>query len=87
MPVFSAIQAHLSRNFHPAVDFLGLRRGGSRTRIINQARDFPEQASWRGNLGQLESNIAAMEAFVVGYDTGGFAAMRRLIRSLRLTEL
>ncbi len=31
--------------------------------------------------------VSTMEAFCVGYDTGGFEAMRRLIRSFRLTEL
>ncbi len=31
--------------------------------------------------------VSTMEAFHVGYDTGGFEAMRRLIRSFRLTEL
>ena len=31
--------------------------------------------------------VSTMEAFYVGYDTSGFEAMRRLIRSLRLTEL
>jgi len=31
--------------------------------------------------------VSTMEAFSVGYDTGGYGAMRRLIRSLRLTEL
>lgn len=31
--------------------------------------------------------VSTMEAFKVGYDTGGPDAMRRLIRSLRLTEL
>ncbi len=31
--------------------------------------------------------VSTMEPFEVGYDTGGSGAMRRLIRSLRLTEL
>jgi amidase len=31
--------------------------------------------------------VSTMEAFHVGYDVGGVEAMRRLIRSLRLTEL
>ncbi|MCZ6445779.1 MAG: amidase [Planctomycetota bacterium] len=31
--------------------------------------------------------VSTMEAFCVGYDTGGFEAMQRLIRSFRLTEL
>jgi len=54
------IQTHLSHHFHLAVDFLGLRRNGFSSQIINQAQDFLEQVSWHGNLGQLESNIAAM---------------------------
>ena len=31
--------------------------------------------------------VSTMEAFPVGYDTGGAEPMRRLIRSFRLTEL
>ncbi len=31
--------------------------------------------------------VSTMEAFEVGYDVGGAEAMRRLIRSFRLTEL
>ena len=39
---FVVIQTHLSRCFYLAVDFLGLRRSGSSSQIINQAKDFPE---------------------------------------------
>ncbi len=39
---FIVIQTHLSRRFYLAVDFLGLRRSGSWSQIINQAQDFPE---------------------------------------------
>ena len=51
---FSVIQTHLSRHFHVAVDFLGLRRNGSSSLVINQGQDFLEQAPWHRNLGQLE---------------------------------
>ncbi len=40
--IFLAIQTHLSCRFLLAVDFLGLRRSGSSSQIINQAQDFPE---------------------------------------------
>ncbi len=43
-----------------AVDFPGLRQNGSSSQIINQAQDFPEQASRHGNLGQLERDVPAM---------------------------
>jgi len=59
-PRFTAIQTHLSHRFYLAVDFLGLRRNGSSSWIINQAQDFLEYASRLGNLGQLESDIATM---------------------------
>ncbi len=59
-PIFSAIQAYLSRTFHFAVDSLGLRRNGPSSEIINQAQDFLEQASWNGNLGQLKCDVPAM---------------------------
>ena len=58
--IFSAIQAFLSCTFHLAVYSLGLRRSGSWSRIINQAQHVLEQASWDGNLGQLEDDVAAM---------------------------
>ncbi len=57
MPIFSVIQMHLSRYFHLAVDFLGLRRGGSRSQIIDQPQDFPEQVSRHRHLGQLERDV------------------------------
>ena len=60
LPIFSVIQIPFSCRFLLAVDFLGLRRNGSSSQIINQGQYFLEQASWHGNLGQLESNIAAM---------------------------
>jgi len=60
LPVFSVIQTHLSCRFYLAVDFLGLRRSGSWSQIINQARDFPEQFLRHGNLGQLERDVPAM---------------------------
>ncbi len=60
MPVFFVIQTHLSRHFHLAVDFLGLRRSGSSSQIIDQAQDFPERFSRHGNLGQLERDVPAM---------------------------
>ncbi len=59
-PIFSAIQAYLSRRFYLAVDFLGLRWSGSWSQIINQAQYFLEQAPRHGNLGQLESDVPAM---------------------------
>ncbi len=43
MPIISVIQTHLSRHFHLAVDFLGLRRGGSWSQPVNQARNLDEQ--------------------------------------------
>jgi len=42
-----------------AVDFPGLRQNESSSQIINQAQDFPEQASRHGNLGQLEHDVPA----------------------------
>ncbi len=43
-----------------AADFLGLRRSGSSSQIIDQAQDFPEQFLRHGNLGQLERDVPAM---------------------------
>ncbi len=57
---FFAIQTHLSHRFNLAVDFLGLRRNGSLSQIIDQAQDFLEQAARHRNFGQLERDIAAM---------------------------
>ena len=45
VPIIPVIQAYLSRTFHLAVDFLGLRRNRSWSQIINQAQDFLEQTS------------------------------------------
>ena len=47
-------------------------------------------AAWRRLMEDFPlvlGPVSTMEAFKVGYDTGGPEAMRRLIRSLRLTEL
>ncbi len=57
---FLAIQAHFSRYFHRAVDFLGLRRGGSLAWTIDWLRDCPEQSLRHGNLSQLERDVAAV---------------------------
>ncbi len=59
LPIFSVIRTHLSRRFLLAVDFPGLRRSGSWSQIINQARDFPEQFPRHRYLGQLEGDIQA----------------------------
>ncbi len=42
LSIFSVIQTHPSCRVLLAVDFLGLRRSGSWSQIINQAQDFPE---------------------------------------------
>ena len=55
--IFLVIQTHLSRCFYLAVDFLGLRRSGFSSQVINQGQDFVEQVSRHGNLGQLERNV------------------------------
>ena len=60
LAIFVAIQTHLFRCFCRVVDPLGLRRNGSSSQVINQGQDFLEQASRHSNLGQLESDIAAM---------------------------
>ena len=60
LPRYSAIQTHLSRHFHLAVDFPGLRRNGSSPQIIDQAQDFSEQFPRHGNLGQLERDVPTM---------------------------
>ena len=57
-PIFFAIQAYLSRTFHLAVDFLGLRRNGPLSEIINQTQDFLEQFPRHRHLGHLERNVA-----------------------------
>jgi hypothetical protein len=56
---FLVIQTHLFRRFYLAVDFLGLRRSGSSSQIINQAQDFLEQAPRHRHLGQLECDVPA----------------------------
>ncbi len=58
--IFLAIQTHPSCRFLLTVDFLGLRRSGSWSQIIDQAQDFPEQFLRHGNLGQMERDIPAM---------------------------
>ena len=58
--IFLAIQTHLSRRFHLAIDFPGLRRSGSSPQIIDQAQDFPEQFPRHRHLGKLERDVAAM---------------------------
>ena len=60
LPKFTAIQAHFSHCLYLAMDFLGLRRNGSSSQIINQAQDFLEQASRHRHLGQLERDVPAM---------------------------
>ncbi len=47
-------------SFYLTVDFLGLRRNGSWSQIIDQAQYFSEQVPWHSNLGQLEGDITAM---------------------------
>ena len=73
---FFAIQTHLSRTFHIAVDSPGLRRSGSWSQIINQAQDFPEQILWHRHLGQLERDVPAM-ADHLGADLDQFLPQRR----------
>ncbi len=58
--IFLAIQTHLTCRFHLVIDFLGLRRSGSWSQIINQAQDFPEQFPRHRHLGQLERDVPAM---------------------------
>ncbi len=42
------------------MDFLGLRRSGSWSQIINQAQDFPKPIPGHGDFGQLERDVPAM---------------------------
>ncbi len=56
-PIFSAIQAYLSRTFHLAGDSLGLRRNGPSSEIINQTQDFLEQFPRHRHLGQLKRDV------------------------------
>ena len=60
MSNFVVIQAYLSRTIHFAVDFLGLRRNGSSSQVINQAQDSSEQLPRHRHLGQLERDVPAM---------------------------
>jgi len=59
-PIIPVIQTHLSHRFCLTVDFLGLRRNGSSSQVINQAQDFPEQLPRHRHLGQLERDVPAM---------------------------
>ena len=43
-----------------SVYFLGLRRNGSSSQIINQAQNFLEQLPWHSNLSQMESDVTTM---------------------------
>ena len=52
---FLVIQTPLP-SFCLAADFLGLRRGGFSSQVINQGRHFLEQVARPGDLGQLERN-------------------------------
>ncbi len=54
---FVVIHTHPSRRFYLAVKFLGLRRNGSSSQIINQAQDFSEQFPRHRDLGQLERDV------------------------------
>lgn len=47
-------------------------------------------SAWRQMMDQFPlvvGPVSTMEPFAVGFDTGGYEAMRQLIRSFRLTEL
>ena len=77
--IFLAIQTHPSCRSLLAVDFLALRRNGSWSQIVNQAQDFPEQASRHGNLGQLET-LQIVAALL------GVAGMLNTIELLRRVE-
>ncbi len=57
MAKFFVIQTHLSCRFHLAVDFLGLRRSGSWSQIIDQAQYFSEQVPRHRHLGKLKSDV------------------------------
>lgn len=57
---FIVIRTHLSHRLNSVVSFLGLRRNGSSSQVIDQPQDFLEQVSRHGNLGQLERDITAM---------------------------
>ncbi len=89
MAKFFVIQTHLSCRFHLAVDFLGLRRSGSWSQIIDQAQYFSEQVPWHSNLGQLEGDIPAM-AHDLGPDLEQLLSQRSaanaLLPPIRLTS-
>ena len=59
-PRFSAIQAHPSCRFHLAIDFPGLRRGGSSPQSIDHPQDFLKQIAGHGGFRHLERGIATM---------------------------
>ena len=73
---FFVIQTHPSRRFYLAVDFLGLRRNGSSSQLINQAQDFPEQFPRHRHLGQLERDVLPV-ADHLGVDLHELLAQRR----------
>ena len=54
---FVVFQSHLCRRFYLAADFLGLRRGGLSSQVINQGQDFLKQVSRHGNLGQAKGIV------------------------------
>jgi hypothetical protein len=53
---------HRQGNSSPfaAIDSLGLRRNGSSSQVINQARNFPEQFPRHRHPSQLERDVPAM---------------------------
>ncbi len=55
---FFAIQTHPSCRFHLAVDFLGLRRSGFSTQLINPPQDFPKQVPRHSDFRHLERGVA-----------------------------
>ncbi len=57
MAKFFVIQTHLSCHIHLAVDFLGLRRSGSWSQIIDQAQYFSEQVPRHIHLGKLKGDV------------------------------
>jgi len=50
---FFVIQTHPSRRFYLAVDFLGLRRSGAWSQIIDPPQEFPEQIARHGDFCHL----------------------------------
>ena len=57
---YSAIQTHLSRLFHLAVDFPGLHRSRAWSQFIDPPQNFPEQVPWHRHFGHLERDVATM---------------------------